>query len=108
MSNYTHAAFNATSEYHKLQNWVLNVAVATLVCIGFAFSLVCYLVWLAKPAEGALSSEDPIERTRSRSNSSDGGFGGFGGINPIFAPTRKVILNGVAGSGKTSGRLGLG
>lgn len=75
--------FNATAEHQKLATWVPNVAAATVICFIFASSLVCYLVWLGSGKESTEAN-----RVRSRSNSSEGAF------NPIFVPTKRVVLTG--------------
>jgi len=104
MKNYTETTFNST-EYRKLEAWIPNVAIATLICAGLALSLVCYLVWLIKPTEA--EEEQNRTRSRSRSNSSEhGGLSPFE-LNPIFTPgtyTRKVVMGG--GSGSNGGGSG--
>ena len=95
MKNYSQAG-NFTSEHQSLELWVPHVAVATFICATLALSLVCYLIWLAKP-----NAEVQEQRERSRSNSSDGGLTPSFHINPLFHHSFKtVLMSGNAGTGR--------
>lgn len=83
--------FNSTANGYNVDVWLPNVALATIICAMFAFSLVCYLSWLAKTSNTE-SGDLQRSRSRSRSSSSDSAGAPSFQLNPLFPASFKKVL----------------